>query len=134
MIIVYALKHIYDGNGKTPDLFRGRAGSFDPRHGSSIDLGKDDLGFCFGASGTMLESSELLFSLVPPLVEGAAAGSLPGREMSSQISEVGDNLNAAVDMFPESVFEPPSDVVRAGKVVAFIGCYLRPPSCASTYA
>ena len=63
--------------------------------------------------------------LSSPLVEGAAACGLPGRKVSSQISEVCNDFDATVDVLPERALEPSSDLVGPGEIIAFARCYLR---------
>ena len=101
-----------------------RTGSFDPVHGSRIHFGKDDVGFYLGICGTVPKSSELMFGLIPSVVEGAAAGDLPGRKVGSKVSEIRDDFDAAVDLFPEGIFEPSSNLIGASEFVAFARCYL----------
>ena len=125
MVVVPALENVDDGSCQTPDCFGSGAGNFHPIHGNNIDFGKDDLNFRFGACWAMSQPSELLFSFVPPLVEGAAACGLPSRKVSSQISEVCNDFDAAIDVLPKSALEPSSDPVGAGQVLAFVRCYLR---------
>ena len=94
-------------------------------HSTCIDFGKDDLGLRFGAGRAMSQPSELLLSFVPSFVEGAATRGLPGREVSSQVSEVCNNFYAAFDVLPYGGLEPSSDFVGASKVITFIWCYPR---------
>ena len=124
VVVVSVLEDIDDGCSPPPDFLWGGTGGFNHVHGTCIDFGKDDLGFRFGACGAVSQPSELVFSFVSPLVEGAAACGLPGRKVSSQISEVCNDFDATVDVLPERALEPSSDLVGPGEIIAFARCYL----------
>ena len=134
MVVVPALENINDGSSQTSDFLGGGASGFNPVHGTCIDFGKDDLGLCFGAGRAVSQPSELLLSFVPSFVEGAATRGLPGREVSSQISEICNNFYAAFDVLPEGGLEPSSDFVGAGEIITFFLTLPSLPFYASTRA
>ena len=124
-LFVSALEDVENCSSEAPDFFRRCTRRFDPVHGPCINLFKDDFCLCFRAGRAVPQPSELLLRFLPPLVEGAAARGLPCGEMSSEVSEVNDDLYAAINVLPQGVLEPSSSFVGASEIIAFVWCYLR---------